>query len=96
MTFCYGTRLDWKPVTPCVYLHTRGHTRRCDPGGVGELMHGAKIEIFELPFGQDVVWFPEWNTVAFAPHLDVIGRERALDRLQVEWRNALALSEPAA
>lgn len=59
-------------------------------------MCGAEIETFELPFGQDVVWFPEWNTIAFSPHLDAAGRERALDRLQAEWRNALALSEPAA
>ena len=51
-------------------------------------MHGAEIVTFELPFGQEALWYPEWNVVAVAPHLDEAGRERALDRLQAEWRQA--------
>lgn len=59
-------------------------------------MHAPKVEIFALPFGQNYLWFPEWNTVALAPHLDAEGRQRALDELQAEWRSALQLVDPAA
>lgn len=39
-----------------------------------------------LPHGRDWLWFADLNIVALAPHLDDIGRERALDELQDEWR----------
>lgn len=60
-------------------------------------MQAPKVETFELPFGQECLWFPEWNTIAFAPHLDAEGRRRVLEALQVEWRQrALTGVTPAA
>lgn len=52
-------------------------------------MHAPKIVIMDLPFEQDALWFQEFNIVAVSPRLDAAGRERALDRLQEEWRSAL-------
>jgi hypothetical protein len=51
-------------------------------------MDGAEIVTMELPYGQDVLWFAEFNIVALSPRLDAEGRARALDELQRRWRQA--------
>lgn len=58
-------------------------------------MHGAEIVTMPLPHGRDWLWYPELNLVALAPHLDVAGRDRALDELQAQWRQSLRLHESA-
>lgn len=68
-------------------------------GGLGEwgsAMHAPKIVTMDLPFGQDALWFAEFNIVAVRPGLDGAARERAIDRLQLEWRSALHPMAPTA
>lgn len=49
-------------------------------------MLGSKVITMPLPNGRDWLWYSDLDIVALAPHLDVAGRERALDELQAEWR----------
>lgn len=65
-------------------------------GEWGSAMHAPKIVTMELPFEQDALWFQEFNIVAVSPRLDAEQRERAIDRLQAEWRSALHPLTPAA
>ena len=58
---------------------------------MGEHVWGPKIVTMALPYDQEWLWYPELNIVALAPHLDVEGRERALDELQAQWRASLPL-----
>jgi hypothetical protein len=55
-------------------------------------MRRPEIVTMPLPFGQDWLWYEEFNVVALAPHLDAAGRERALDELQAQWRQTLNLT----
>lgn len=54
-------------------------------------MRRPKTVTMQLPYDQDALWYPEFNIVAVAPHLDAEGRERALDELLTRWRQSLQL-----
>lgn len=50
----------------------------------------------ELPNGQSWAWYPDLNIIAFAPHLDCAGRQRAIDEIQAQWRREhMRLAESA-
>lgn len=52
-------------------------------------MRATEIVTMPLSRGRDWLWYPEFNILALAPHLDAAGRERAVDEMQVEWRQSL-------
>lgn len=54
-------------------------------------MLGAEVVTMPLPYGQNWLWYPEFNIVALAPHLTGCERERALDELQAQWRQSIRL-----
>lgn len=52
-------------------------------------MIAPKVVTLPLPHGRDWLYYPDLNILALAPHLDLAGRERALDELQAEWRTSM-------
>lgn len=52
-------------------------------------MIAPKVITMPLPHGRDWLYYPDLNIVALAPHLDQVGRERAIDEFHAEWRRSV-------
>jgi hypothetical protein len=52
-------------------------------------MGWTEIVTMPLSRGRDWLWYKDLNILALAPHLDAEGRQRAVDEMQAEWREAL-------
>lgn len=44
------------------------------------------VVTMNIPGGDDARWMPEFNLIVLAPHLDDLGRRRAVDEVQARWR----------
>lgn len=49
-------------------------------------MEAPTVVVMPLPHGRDYLFYPDLHVLAFAPHLNEAGRERALDELYANWR----------
>jgi hypothetical protein len=50
---------------------------------------GTEIINMPLPYEQEWLWYPWFNILVLAPHLDAEGCQRAVDAMLTEWRSSL-------